>query len=374
MQHAHVDFAGMNPGKMQSLIDDLKTAQHTIVGFAGEFSAPLAAQGISTGTVHQAAHWTADQVSRLGERLRELRDQERTTPEVPGGPTSTAPASTTPSATNPGTGGGTTPGGTTPGGTAPGGTTPVGTTPGGTPPAGAGNPGHHGAVPAGAAGAGTAGAGTAGAGAATASGYPGGDGGQAGAATPSVPAPPPPAHAAAAHASAAHPTTAAHQAAQTARHVSQAAQHGQSLPDRVWHDIEHYGSEPQFAAAFLAAVGAAGLTALVASIAESKKKDKQAKEAARRQAMLDELTRSAGEHADSTASPGQRAELRLPWPSSGDAPGHGQAQEADGQPQADGQPEGSPQPQDAPKLSLVAAATGPEEAPAARVPLPSGEN
>jgi hypothetical protein len=139
----------------------------------------------------------------------------------------------------------------------------------------------------------------------------------------------------------------------------------------VWHDIERYASEPQFAAAFLAAVGAAGLTALVASIAESRKKDKQAKEAARRQAMLDELTRSAGEHEDPAepgASPGQRAELSLAWPPSGDAPGHGQGQDPGGQPEA------HPQPQDAPRLSLVAAATGPEGSPAARVPPPSGQS
>jgi hypothetical protein len=169
MQRAHVDFAGMNSGKMQSLIDDLKTAQHTIAGFAGEFSAPLAAQGISTASVHQAAPWTADQVSSLSERLKELRDHERTTPDVPGGPTPAAPASSTPSAANPGTGGGTAPSGTTPGGNAP----------GGTPPADAGKPGQHGTVPARAAGTG----------AATAGGYPGGSGGPAGAATPPVPRP-----------------------------------------------------------------------------------------------------------------------------------------------------------------------------------------
>jgi hypothetical protein len=125
MQHAHVDFAGMNPGKMRSLIDDLKTAQQTIAGFAGEFSAPLAAQGVSTATIHQAAHWTADQVSSLSERLKELRDHERTTPDVPVGTTPTAPAHTTPSAANPG----------------------GGTAPDGTPPAGAGKPGQHGTVP-----------------------------------------------------------------------------------------------------------------------------------------------------------------------------------------------------------------------------------
>jgi hypothetical protein len=332
MQHARADFAGMNSGKMQSLIDDLKTAQHTIAGFAGEFSAPLAAQGISTATVHQAAHWTADQVSSLGERLKELREHERTTPDVPGGPTPAAPAGTTPSAANPGTGGGTAPGGSTPGGNAPGGNAPGGNA-------------------------------------------PGGSGDPAGAATLPVPAPPPPAHAAAAPvsaapASAAH-ATAAHEAAQSARHVSQAAQQGQSLPDRVWHDIERYASEPQFAAAFLAAVGAAGLTALVASIAESRKKDKRAKEASRRQALLDELTRSAGEHedpAEPAASPGQKAGLSLARPPSGDAPGHGHAQEPGGQPEA------GPQPRDAPRLSLVAAATGPEGSPATRVPPPSGES
>jgi hypothetical protein len=182
---------------------------------------------------------------------------------------------------------------------------------------------------------------------------------------PACPCAPPPAHAAATHISAAHPAAAAHQAAQTAGHVSRAAQHGQSLPDRVWHDIERYASEPQFAAAFLAAVGAAGVTALVASIAESRKKDKQAKEAARRQAMLDELTRSAGEHegpAGSASSPGQRAGLSLVWPPSGEAPGHVEVQEPDGQPEADLQPDAGPQPQAAPKLSLVVAATGPEEA------------
>jgi hypothetical protein len=357
MQHAHVEFAGMNPGKMQSLIDDLKTAEHTIAGFAGEFSAPLAAQGISTATVHQAARWTADQVSRLGERLKELRDQERTTPAVPGGPTPTLPGGTIP--------------------TVPGGTAPSPANPGaGANPGGPAQPGQHATTPAGAAGGSHGGgSGAAGTGAATVGGYPGGGGDAAGAATPYVPAFPP-AHAAGAHTSAPHPT-AAHQAAQTARHVSGAAQHGQSLPDQVWHDIERYASEPQFAAAFLAAVGAAGLTALAASISESRKKDKQAQEAARRQAVLDELTRSAGEHegpAQPPPSPGQRAALSLVRSPFGDAPGHSQAQQPGGQQEPDGQPEADLQPQDAPKLSLVVAATGPEEVPAVRVPPPSGES
>jgi hypothetical protein len=271
------------------------------------------------------------------------------------------PGGTAPSPANPGAGG-------NPGGPAQPGqhaTTPAGANPGG--PA---QPGQHATTPAGAAGGSHGGgSGAAGTGAATAGGYPGGGGDAAGAATPYVPASPP-AHAAGAHTSAAHPT-AAHQAAQTARHVSGAAQHGQSLPDRVWHDIERYASEPQFAAAFLAAVGAAGLTALAASISESRKKDKQAQEAARRQAVLDELTRSAGEYegpAQPPPSPGQRAALSLVRSPFGDAAGHSQAQQPGGQPEPDLQP------QDAPKLSLVVAATGPEEVPAARVPPPSGES
>jgi hypothetical protein len=417
MQHAYVEFTGMNPEKMQSLIDDLKTAQHTITGFAGEFSAPLAAQGISTATIHQAAHWTADQVSDLSERLRELRDQERTTPAMPGGPTPTLPGGTmptvpggtvpagvnpggpatgTPAGVNPGGPATGTPHGVNPGGPATGtphgvnpggqhGTVPAGVNPGGPAtgsphPAGPGQPSQHGTTPGGAAGGSQGGAsGAAGPGAATAGGFAGG-GGSTGAATPYVPGPPS-AHAAAAHTSAAHATTAAHRGAQTAGHVTRAAQHGQSLPDRVWHDIERYASEPQFAAAFVAAIGAAGLTALVASIAESRKKDKQAKEAARRQAMLDELTRSAGEHegrAEPVPSPGQRAARSLARPPFGDAPGLSQAQEPgghqkpDAQPEPDG-PEADLQPQNAPKLSLVMA-TGPEEVPAARVPPPSEEN
>ena len=76
-------------------------------------------------------------------------------------------------------------------------------------------------------------------------------------------------------------------AATAAKHVSHAAQHQESLPDRVWHDIEHYASEPQFAAAFLAAIGAAGLAVLGASIAKSRKKNKEDKEAEQRQAVQD---------------------------------------------------------------------------------------
>ena len=56
------DVVGIHPEKMQALIGELKAAHRVIAAFAGEFSAPLSALGISVNTVHQSEHWTSDQV------------------------------------------------------------------------------------------------------------------------------------------------------------------------------------------------------------------------------------------------------------------------------------------------------------------------
>src|SRR5487761_350437 len=91
MTHSQAQGAvGINPEKMQALINELKAAHHAIAAFAGEFSTPLSTQGISVRTVHQAEHWTADQVSKLAERLRKFREGEQppaagSTPGAPGG-------------------------------------------------------------------------------------------------------------------------------------------------------------------------------------------------------------------------------------------------------------------------------------------------
>ena len=78
MTHSQAqDTVGINPEKMQALINELTAAHHAIAAFAGEFSAPLSAQSISVRTVHQAEHWTADQVSKLAERLRKFREGEQ---------------------------------------------------------------------------------------------------------------------------------------------------------------------------------------------------------------------------------------------------------------------------------------------------------
>jgi len=73
------DVVGINPEKMQALIGELKAAHRVIAAFAGEFSAPLSALGISVNAVHQSEHWTSDQVSKLTERLQKFRDEIVTT-------------------------------------------------------------------------------------------------------------------------------------------------------------------------------------------------------------------------------------------------------------------------------------------------------
>jgi hypothetical protein len=59
------DVVGIHPEKMQALIGELKAVHRVIAAFAGEFSAPLSALGISVNPVHQSEHWTSDQVSKL---------------------------------------------------------------------------------------------------------------------------------------------------------------------------------------------------------------------------------------------------------------------------------------------------------------------
>lgn len=99
-------------------------------------------------------------------------------------------------------------------------------------------------------------------------------------------------------AAAAHP--AAHHAADVHRHATLAAKRVSSdhpnLAGRVWDDIERNASDPQYAAAFLAALGAAGLAVLGAALAKRRKQGQDDREAARRQATLDELTRAARQH------------------------------------------------------------------------------
>jgi len=296
-------FVGMNPEKMQSLIGELRTAQHGIAAFAGEFSAPLSAQGISIGTVHQAEHWTADQISELTERLQKIREDEHTVPPRMGG--------------QPGAQG-----------VSPGSTTGSGTS----------------------SGPGTSGTGS-GAGsdsAAPGGGYPSGVG------APAAP-PDPYGHTASATTAAAgqpSPDAAKH-AGLDAKRVSHAAQHSESLPDRVWDDIERNASDPQYAIAFFAALGAAGLAVLGASVAKSRKKDQDKKEADRRQAALDELLRNAGEYGTpAAAEPDGRS---VPQQETGAPHLHiGQAQGQDEGPGTDAQPTG-------PGLRLVMAGSAPAD-------------
>jgi hypothetical protein len=84
------------------------------------------------------------------------------------------------------------------------------------------------------------------------------------------------------------------------RHATLAAKRVSSdhpnLAARVWDDIERNASDPQYAAAFLAALGAAGLAVLGAAIAKRRKQGQDDREAARRQATLDELTRAARQY------------------------------------------------------------------------------
>jgi len=73
------DVVGINPEKMQALIGELKAAHGAIAAFAGEFSAPLSALGISVNAVHQSEHWTSDQISKL----TEASDQATRVPTPP---------------------------------------------------------------------------------------------------------------------------------------------------------------------------------------------------------------------------------------------------------------------------------------------------
>src|ERR1700690_4476813 len=160
------DLVSMDPDKMHALIVELRAAHHTIAAFAAEFARPLSAQGVSVNTLHQAEHWTADQVAKLTERLHKLGEAEHTVPPMAG-------SGTDPQASSP---------------------------PASSAPAGQG---HQPKTSTNGASAGAGGA------PAPASGYP--------------PAAQPPA--------AVHP-----HAALDAKRVTHAAQHGQSLPERVWDD------------------------------------------------------------------------------------------------------------------------------------------
>jgi hypothetical protein len=263
MSHSEPDdLVGMNPDKMRALIDELRSAHHAITAFAGEFSAPLSSHGISMSTVHHAERWTADQVSMLTGRLEKLTDEEQhdgkhTVPPMQ--PVHTAPAAH-------GHGSGT--GGTAPG---PGPVTGTGTGAGAGSGAGAGAAGYS----------------------------------SAGAATVGVPGAYGPVAVPSSHAAAHHPHAAAvKHATLAAKHVSHAAQHNEGLPESIWEDLTRNASDPQYAAAFLAAIGAAGLAVLGAAIASSRKKSKDKKEGDRKQAVLDELLRNAGQSDVATVPPG----------------------------------------------------------------------
>ena len=133
-----------------------------------------------------------------------------------------------------------------------------------------------------------------------------------------------------------------------AKHVSQAVKNHENLAERIWDDIARNASDPQYAAAFLAALGTAGLAMLGASIARSRKKSKDAKGAERRQAMLDELTRAARQYEGTAES--------MPGPLSGDpVPGDPLPGDPVPGPRAqDGDQPGAP-----PRLRLVMAGQAP---------------
>jgi hypothetical protein len=163
---------------------------------------------------------------------------------------------------------------------------------------------------------------------------------------PPSPTPPPAAHP--------HPDAAKH-ATLDAKHVSHAAQHGESLPARVWQDIERNASDPQYAFAYLSAIGAAGLAVLGAAIARNRKKNKDKREADRQQAALDTMLNSAGA-ATSATVPVTPEEVVMP-PDGQQAPPPGtdgaripagQAPAADAGPPPGGEP-------GKPKLRLVTA-------------------
>jgi hypothetical protein len=334
-----LDIVGINPEKMQALIGELKAAHHVIAAFAGEFSTPLSALGISLNAVHQSEHWTSDQVSKLTERLQKFRDDEYSLPPrqaaAPGDPGSTGSTGTG------GTGGTGSTGGTGAGGS--GGTRSAGGTgsgggtgsAGGATRTGRGHPGQAGADAGGGTGAGAAG-------------YPAGGAPP----VPGSPGPTPPA--------AAHPP--AHHAADVQRRATLAAKQVSSdhpnLAGRVWDDIERNASDPQYAAAFLAALGAAGLAVLGAALARRRKQVQDDREAARRQATLDELTRAARQHEATAES--------FPVPVAGD-PGQPARPHAE-RPEPDA---GAQAARPAPGLHLVPA--GPVDGqPGAQVPAAEG--
>ena len=287
------DVVGIHPEKMQALIGELKAAHRVIAAFAGEFSAPLSALGVSVNTVHQSEHWTSDQVSKLTERLRKFRNDEYSLPprqaSAPGDLSSPGSVGSTDAASGTGASGSTGAGGSTGaaaggGGTGGGGASGTGGagrtgSAGGAAHAGRGHPGHAGA----AAGSGND---------AGAAGYPTG-GYPAGGGAPYTPGSPGPMPHAGTH-------LAAHHATDVQRHATLAAKRVSSdrpsLAGRVWDDIERNASDPQYAAAFLAALGAAGLAVLGAALAKRRKHGQDDREAARRQATLDELTRAARQH------------------------------------------------------------------------------
>jgi hypothetical protein len=170
-----------------------------------------------------------------------------------------------------------------------------------------------------------------------------------------VPGPPGPTPAAAAH-------PAAHQAADVQRHATLAAKRVSSdhpnLAGRVWDDIERNASDPQYAAAFLAALGAAGLAVLGAALAKRRKQGQDEREAVRRQATLDELTRAARQYEATAES------FPVPVPGDPDQPAGPRAERPEPGP---GDQAAGP----APRLRLVTA--GPVDGqPGAQVPAAEG--
>jgi hypothetical protein len=162
------------------------------------------------------------------------------------------------------------------------------------------------------------------------------------------------------------PHAGTHPAAQHAtdvqRHATLAARRVSSdrpnLAGRVWDDIERNASDPQYAAAFLAALGAAGLAVLGAALAKRRKHGQDDREAARRQATLDELTRAARQHEATAES--------FPVPVSG---GPGQPAGPGAEPQEPGPGDQAADP--APRLRLVTAAPV-DGQPDAQVPATEG--
>ncbi|HET6187651.1 MAG TPA: hypothetical protein VFE59_11715 [Trebonia sp.] len=325
------DLTGIDPEKMRALIEQMRAAHHAIASFATEFSAALSAQGIGVRDVHQTAAWTSDQISMLTTRLKKIEDAAHTapfdpgahtTPNEPGHQAHTEPIQPAqPPHTEP----------MQPGGHAhtepmqPGRphTEPMQPEQGsgsGAPGPGTGShTGGAGAAPGGS-GAGSA----AGAGAAAGAGTGGGAAQHPGAVHGTGPAQHQPAQ-----------SGPAQHAAADAGRVSHAAQHGESLPERVWDDIERNVTNPEYAGAYLAAIGAAGLSALTASVVRTRRRDR--KEAERRQAAIETLWRNAGQSAVPPGLGGSGVQLSPPGAL---APSNARAAQPDGGQEPSRGPEG----------------------------------